>query len=347
MYEHYYDPEKPGSYSGFSSFAREFGNGPAARRFLEAQNAYTMHKQLRRRFPRRRTYAKGINDLWQADLMETGAISGHNDGHRYVLTCIDVFSKRARAIPLKTKSGSEIVDAFRRLIENGEKCTFLQTDKGSEWLNSKFQTFLRENDIRFYTSENEDIKAAVVERFNRTLRMKMNRYFTGKNTYRFVDVLDALIRSYNNTKHRSIGMAPNEVDASNEHLVRKRLYPLKKLAGKPKWKFAQGDHVRISARKTAFEKGYYAKWSEEIFVVKHRYPTVPPTYGIEDLSGEPIKGRFYAQELQKIVKPVDEVYTVEKIVKTRKRAGKIEYFVKWRGYPDKFNSWVDDVIGLA
>jgi hypothetical protein len=55
--------------------------------------------------------------------------------------------------------------------------------------------------------------------------------------------------------------------------------------------------------------------------------------------GEDIKGKFYEQELQKIEK-TDDVYKIEKILKTRKRNGRIEYFVKWLGYPEKFNSWV-------
>ena len=72
---------------------------------------------------------------------------------------------------------------------------------------------LRRRGIKFYTSENEDLKAAVVERFNRTLKTKMFRYFTHVNTRRYLDVLDDLLHSYNNTHHRSIGMAPSEVNA--------------------------------------------------------------------------------------------------------------------------------------
>jgi len=81
--------------------------------------------------------------------------------------------------------------------------------------------------MKFYTSENEDLKAAVVERFDRTLKEKMFRYFTYANTRRHLDVLDDLVHSYNNTHHRSIGMAPFEVNKDNEDIVRARLYPLK------------------------------------------------------------------------------------------------------------------------
>jgi len=91
-------------------------------------------------------------------------------------------------------------------------------------MNSTFQSMLRERSIKFYTSENEDIKAAVVEHFNRTLKTKMFRYFTHENTRRYLNVLPDLIHSYNNTHHRSIGMAPVEVNVDNEDVVRNRLY---------------------------------------------------------------------------------------------------------------------------
>ena len=113
--------------------------------------------------------------------------------------------------------------AFEKILTDGYKPNMVQSDKGTEFLNSTFQSMLKRHDIKFYTSENEDIKAAVVERFNRTLKTKMYRYFTARNTRRYVDVLPDLLYSYNHTYHRSIGMAPVEVDDTNEHLVRCRI----------------------------------------------------------------------------------------------------------------------------
>ena len=126
------------------------------------------------------------------------------------------------------------------------------SDKGTEFLNSTFQSMLKRHDIKFYTSENEDIKEAVVERFNRTLKTKMYRYVTAKNTRRYVDVLPDLLHSYNHTYHRSIGMAPVEVDDTNKHLVRARLYPLKPKSYK--WKYDVGDSAHHDAT-SAIQKG--------------------------------------------------------------------------------------------
>jgi len=157
----------------------------------------------------------------------------------------------------------------------------LQSDKGTEFLNSTFQSMLRRCGIQFYTSKNEDLKAAVVERFNWTLKTKMFRYFTHENTRRYLDVLDDLRRSFNNTHHRSFKMAPSEVNADNEDVVRARLYPMNPKTYR--WKFAVGDRVCIGMQRQPFHKGYLGDCSEEIFEISTRLPMVPVTYELRDL----------------------------------------------------------------
>jgi len=84
-----------------------------------------------------------------------------------LLTCIDVFSKRAWAVPVRRKTSQNVAEAFEKILGDGN-CNMLQSDKGTEFLNSTFQSMLRRRGVKFYTSENEDLKAAV-ERFNMTL----------------------------------------------------------------------------------------------------------------------------------------------------------------------------------
>ena len=155
----------------------------------------------------------------------------------------------------------------------------LQTDKGSEFLNESTQQLFKNNSIHFYTTENEDIKAAVVERFNRTLKTRMWKYFTFKGTHRYIDVLVDLIYSYNNSFHRTIKMTPSEVNKENEAVILKSNYIQKK---EPIWLLNIGDKVRISKARRQFKKGYLPNWSDEIFTITTCHPTDPPTYGIED-----------------------------------------------------------------
>ena len=144
------------------------------KKFLSGRDAYMLHKPRRIRFPRRKTYSKGIADLYQIDLADMSALSPFNDGMRYLLTCIDVFSKRAWVVPIRTKSGVDVAEAFEKIVSE-LKCNMVQSNKGTGFLNSTFQSMLRRHGIHFYTSENEDLKASVVERFNRTPKTKMYR----------------------------------------------------------------------------------------------------------------------------------------------------------------------------
>jgi len=336
----YTDPRQAGSFTSVANLQRyACVDRKTAERFLSGQDAYTMHKPTRVHFQRRKTFSKGIDDLFQIDLIDMSSLSTHNSNYRYVLMCIDVFSKYAWAVPLKTKTGRDVTVAMETILDE-RQCAMLQGDKGAEWLNSSFQQMVKRRGIMFYTSENSDIKAAVCERLNRTIKERMWRYFTHNNTRRYIDVLQDIMHSYNNTRHSSIGMAPSQVDASNEEMVREKLYPLKPKTYK--FKYDIGDTVRISIKREPFDKSYTGNWSEELFKIHRRYETQPVTYGITDLAGEDIKGKFYTEELQ-IVSETERAYVVEKILKTRKRAGKIEYFVKFRSYPEKFNAWVDNV----
>ena len=338
----YVDPRASGSFSGVQTLKRYGGRSERqTKKYLTGRDAYTLHKPRRIHFPRRKTYSKGIADLYQIDLVDVSGLSPFNDGMRYLLTCIDVFSKRAWAVPVRTKSGRDVTEAFERVLDE-RQCNMVQSDKGTEFLNSTFQSMLRRRGIKFYTSENEDLKASVVERFNRTLKTKMYRYFTHANTRRYLDVLGDLLHSYNNTRHRSIGMAPVEVGPHNEEEVRDRLYPLKPKSYR--WKYDVGDRVRIAMQRRPFRKGYLGDWSEEIFEIVARLPTSPVTYELRDLAGELIKGRFYEPEVQKVTKSDREHFDVDRILKTRKRGGKIQYLVSWKGYPSKFNSWVDEIV---
>ena len=105
---------------------------------------------------------------------------------------------------MKKKDGKSITEAFNEIF-TARKPVKLQTDKGKEFLNATFQRRLAELNIQVYVSRNDDIKTSVVERFNRTFKTKIWKYFTYKSTTRYVDVLDDLLHSYNRTRHRTIG----------------------------------------------------------------------------------------------------------------------------------------------
>ena len=142
----------------------------------------------------------------------------------------------------------------------------------------------------------------MVERWIRTMKEKMWKYFTDNNTNVYRDILPGLVKYYNNTRHSSIKMTPVEAsEKKNELTVWRNLYPnrLDILDINPK--FSIGDKVRISKKKALFEKGYTTRWTEEVFTITKIKRTSPITYKIADLNGEEIYGTFYEPELQRRV----------------------------------------------
>ena len=188
--------------------------------------------------------------------------------------------------------------------------------------------------VDLYSTENEE-KSSVVERWNRTMKEKMFKYLTANNTNKYIDVLNNFVERYNNTRHSSIKMTSVEAtEKENEVRVYRNLYP--DLTRQPiRAKFKIGDKVRIQKKKGLFEKGFTPNWTEEVFTVSKIQRTNPVTYKITDYNDEEIQGTFYEQELQKTSQ---EVYRIEKIVKN----DRTKSLVKWKGYPESFNSWVDN-----
>ena len=145
-----------------------------------------------------------------------------------------------------------------------------------------------------YSTFNEG-KAVVIERFNRTLKNKMFKYFTANGTYKYIDILSYLINEYNNKKHNSTKLSPNGLyynKKNNSKKTKKKKLPIS-------YDFKIDDKVRISKFKKKFEKGYTPNWTEEIFIIYAINMTNPVTYLIKDLNNNPIKGSFNKQELQK------------------------------------------------
>lgn len=310
--------------------------------FLADQVAYARHKPVRRHYKRNPTYVLGIDDQWQADLAEVQSMARENDGVRYLLTVIDVFSKYAWVVPLKTKSKADVAEAFTKLFaKTKRRPRRIQTDKGGEFTCKPVQQMFTKLGIHHFCS-NSDMKAAVVERFNRTLKERMFRYLTAEKTKRFVNVLQRFVDSYNASSHRSIGMAPADVRKQHERHIWYRLYgeAEKSRRQRPTKKDPQaGEAVRISRWKGTFEKGYAPNWSEELFNVNRVANYPKPMYELRDAQDEPIEGRFYAKELQR-VRHGD--FVVEKVLAERRRPdGVREVLVKWEGWSDEYNSWVD------
>ena len=328
------DPKYDGYQRGLASMVYKFFDskvsGSGAKLIPEnEQLANELHKSIIRKFEKRKVYSTFKDNIWGVDLADMQLLSKYNKGIRFLLCVTDIFSKYAWVVPLKDKNGISIVKAFQSILKqsnSNRKPNKIWVDKGFEFYNAYFKKWLRDNDIVMYSTYNEG-KSVVAERFIRTLKSKIYKYMTSISKDVYIDKLDDIVDEYNNTYHTTIKMKP--IGVKNNTYINTSKDP----------KFNVGDHVRISKYKNIFAKGYMPNWSEEVFVIKKIKNTVPWTYIINDLNGEEIIGTFYEKELQKTSQ---EEFRIEKVI--RRKGDKL--YVKWKGYDNSFNSWIDkkDII---
>ena len=271
-------------------------------------------------------YSSFKDSIWGTDLADMYLISKYNKGIKYLLYAIDFFSKHAFVAPLKDKKGTTIVNALQSILGNSKrKPNKIWIDQGSEFYNTHFKKWLKDNNIEIYSTHNEG-KSVLAGRFIRTLKNKIYKHMIANSENMHFIVLKDIVGEYNNTYYKTIKMKP--IDVKSNCFAE---YNGESNERDPKFKV--GDHVRISKYKNIFAKEYTSNWTEEIFVIKQIKNTVPWTYVICDLNGVEIIGSFCENELQKTNQ---KEFRIEKAIK--KRGNKL--YIKWKRYNNSFNSWI-------
>lgn len=191
----------------------------------------------------------GIDEQWSADLMDMVKFAKYNQGYNYVLVVIDVFSKYLWLRSLKDKKGRSVALALEDIFSKGRQPLRIRTDRGQEFRAREVQNLLKQRNIRHLFAWSES-KAAVSERILKTIKTRLYRYFTYRQSYEYVDKLQNFVDSYNHTKHRTIDMEPAQVNKNNSEDVLLATYfshnQDTKFRKKWRFKFKVGDHVRIT-----------------------------------------------------------------------------------------------------
>ena len=343
----YFDPKHPASFAGPTKLYRAVKAEKKKitlkqiREWLKGQESYTLHRQVRHKFPRNRVAVYGIDEKWDVKLMDVTSLSKYNGGVRFILVAIDIFSRYTWLEPLKSKQGTEVLSAFKKIFNKGRVPQKIRTDRGKEFTNHAVDTYLKEKNIIHFVTNNE-VKANYAERVLKTIKSKFFRYFTKMQSYKYIDHIQDFVDSYNNTYHRSIKMKPADVKKENEAALWEQQYGM---CPRPnmqvKFKFSVGDKVRMSYLRRTFMREYEEKWTDELFLVVKRFIRDGlPIYKLKDYQDENVEGTFYQYELQQVKEP--EIYRIEKVLKTRKVKGKKQYFIRWAGWPSKYDIWIDE-----
>jgi hypothetical protein len=185
-----------------------------------------------------------------------------NDGYKYIFDCIDVFSKKAEMIPLKTRDKETVVEAFEKILKSMGIPKTIYSDMGSEFDNKEFQKVLDKYNIKIIFAIDH---APFVESFNRTMKNRLYKYMALHRTDNWAKALDKVLDGYNNTPHSSTGIAPNDIDDENIGTAYLKMMEKKKSFKYPKIHI--GDTVRIPVTHKV-DKGYKQQWSYELHEVE-------------------------------------------------------------------------------
>ena len=293
-----------------------------------------LNKPVINKFERKKIIVNHIDEIHSCDLVDMQKYSRVNKGYKYIFTNIDIFSKYAWSFPLKTKTIKEIKSCFQKIF-NERKPKYIWSDQESAFFSKEMLQFFKDNNVKIYYTHS-DLKAVIIERFNRSLRELMMKSFVKNNNTVWYNILPNLINTYNNRYHSTIKMKPKNVNKLNEKHIKNTVYNYDITNKKPKFKI--NDLVRISLKRRAlFDKPTgNIKWSEQIYKIYKINKSNVITYQLTDMNNEIIKGQFYTKELQ-LTKNITGEYIIEKILKTDKD----KIYVKWRGYDSSFNSWIN------
>ena len=355
----YYDTRHPASFSSIEkiyNYIRLNTDKKISRKdiriWLSKQESYTAHCPVRRRFKRPRVLAFYKNYQWDTDTANMVKYKKQNDGYGYFAVFIDIFMRFLYTQAMKTLTGREMVTVLEKVFQKSQdQPHILRSDQGSEYVNREVRNFLKEKKVKhIYTFY--ETKANYAERVIKTIKLKIIKYLTANDTFRWIDELDNLTYSYNNSKHRSIGMSPFEASKEGKKYDlwqkqygtdRKKKNPKLAEVSPRRYKFRLGDRVKISYLKNQFDREYSEKWTGEIFtIINKKMNQNIPMYQIKDYNNDTIQSYFYEPELQLAFLDENTIYKIEKIESRRKRKGIREVLVKWKGWPKRFNSWIPE-----
>lgn len=326
------------------------------------QDAITLNKRpIYKGKARRKVITGMIDSLWDVDLLQLNQerFAKANDGYSYIICCVDILSRVGWLSPIKSKGGQDVVKGFEALFKRTDRRPLsMRGDRGKEWRNKYVADFMKRHKINLYFT-NSDTKANFSEIFIKQIKRRLFRIFQHRVSYRYIDILPNVERSYNETIHSSLKMSPLEVTPENQEQVWfKQYFPpqdykkafrhalqvqRRRKGTRPSdpFKYKVGDSVRISYLKEPFTRDYDERFSGEVFTIATRkIHQGIPVYYLTDYSNDPVEGGLYEWELQKIKFNPDQPFKIDKVLKTRKRGKVKESLVRFLHWPAKYNQWI-------
>ena len=353
--------ENPSNIGSFSSIYKLYKSAKTldknvtlkdVKKFLSTQDSYTLHKPSKKHFLTQHIIAPKPKVIICMDLLDVQNISEFNNGFRYLMLFVDVYSRYLTVIPIKNKTKESILVGLKTFfkIKDNYRYSRIYSDKESGLYSHLIQNFLTKIKKKVYTNTSQERKNALSEIFIRNLKRKMYKYMTHYNTNTYINALTDIVSSINNSSNRSFkdrSLTPKKLHEIKDKVFLqnqfKKMFYINEEKGKNDQSFGINDIVRIPRSEytqSIFFKKYKILNSEELFrIIEIKKDRFPHLYILEDLGKERIHGSFYEKEL--IKSSLKNIYPI-KILKTRFIKNSRQFYVTWLGYPSKFDEWISE-----
>ena len=268
--------------------------------FLRGLDAYTLYRPARRTFPRRPFITNFVGHVFQLDVMDMQRFADYNQGVRYALLGIDTYSRFTACELLKNRKTGTLLRAIESMLASLPfRVHAVLMDKESAFISGTVQSFFKKRKIIAYNATG-DVKCAAVERLIRTCRLAIQRNFVATGSWSWTEFLPKFLNRYNKRVHSTTKLRPADV-VTNPLIYVKRanVAPAQKPSLKPP---PVGSYARLTRARGPHEKEASGTYTKEIFRIKRlkRAPGMPDVVYLEDLTGKPIQGGVYPEEVQRV-----------------------------------------------
>ncbi len=346
--QHYVQPGHPTAFSAPDAVARHYKDrglsSKDAKEILEHNDAYVLHREYKRPKVFNPYFIYTKRDTIQSDLIDIRQISRNNDGVNYLLLLIDIFTRKVWVLPLQRKTSVQVRDSLQQWLNSlSRKPKTIETDAGREYCNHHVRSLLQSNNINHKIAVGT-CKAAFAERANKTIQILIYKFLTEKETLRYIDELENLVKTYNRRGHRSLQyLTPNEAERpANQPLVRSiqllRFRKIKKR--KPVYKLGDVVRLKTDAKQIVNSRRAYAEqFKGEFFVIRRINTRLPiPLYFVQSMdTNDHIEGGFYANELTRVR---GDIFKIDHVIAERGRGRNRQLFVRWKYFGPHHDSWI-------
>ena len=227
---------------------------------------------------------------FQVDLLDMSKYVAFNRNYKWIMNCVDVYSRYATSVPMKSKELKSVIPAFKEVVKRMGVPQNLNTDLEPAMMGEAFSNYLATIKTKHWKNDPElKRNNAIVERYNRTLREVLQKYFYSRDTKNWIDILDDITSNYNTTNHSTTKQTPQEVWSDKAPNRQKLSLPLPQ-------KFKVGDVVRILKYHSNFTKRSDAKkFTKNLYTI---IEVVGNTYMLRNEKG--VRQRRKAFEIQKV-----------------------------------------------